>query len=365
MSYTKPPSFDVTALRVPIDPPSVEVAAAAAERLVDHSVVMPPGAAAATLGDLAVWLAATQNQVLPRQLINVRLVIFAGDHGVTGGGESESLSEPTGEKVRAALAELRGVNSLAAAHGVTVRVLDLAVDDDFDDLAEESRAALQAYKVRRRSGAIDVEDALSQCEVHTALAAGAAVAHEEIAAGAQLLISGELGGENLTSAAASVAATLGLPASSVVGRGGGIDDSALQRTTAVIASALSRAGDRVGDPMTALAALGSADLAASTGYLLTAARCGIPALIGGLPATASALIADAIAAGAAAWFTAGHRSANDPAQALALTQLGLTPLINRTLPFGEGSGAVAAVPLLRSAAAMLIQTALPSDLTLD
>ncbi|CAN5697521.1 hypothetical protein BH09ACT8_BH09ACT8_32970 [soil metagenome] len=73
---------------------------------------------------------------------------------------------------------------------VTVRVFDLGVDDEFADLTEQSRAALRAYNVRRRS---DADDALAEDEVHTALAAGAAVAHEEIAAGAQLLISGDLG----------------------------------------------------------------------------------------------------------------------------------------------------------------------------
>ena len=73
------------------------------------------------------------------------------------------------------------------------------------------RAALTEHKVRRSSGAIHLEDALTPDETRAALAAGAAVAREEIAAGAQLLISGDMGIGNTTPAAALIAAGLGLP----------------------------------------------------------------------------------------------------------------------------------------------------------
>jgi nicotinate-nucleotide--dimethylbenzimidazole phosphoribosyltransferase len=334
----------------------------AAERLANFASISP--GAASRLSDVAVWIAATQNQVPPRQLTNVRLVIFAGDHGVASGDLMAPLSTTTGAMVRAALTEQLGINSLAAAHGVTVRVLDLGVDDDFADLTEGSRAALQAYKVRRSSGAIDVADALSAHEVHAALAAGVAVAHEEIAEGAQLLISGDLGNDDSIPATALIAAALRLPASEVVTAGSGPDDVVRQLKIALVDTALSRLGERASDPIATLAALGGADLAASTGYLLTAARCGVPALLDGPIAVACGLTADRIAAGAAAWFTTGHRPSN-PAQVLAQDELGLTPVVDLDQLLVAGAGAVAAVPMLRSAVAMLIQTALPSDLTPD
>ncbi len=353
-----PEQLDVAAFREPIPPPSPEFAAAAATRLA--GLATPPGALG-RMGDAGVWLAAAQGAVPPRQLANVRLTIFAGDHGVAGHGVSAFPSAITAATVRAALNGQLGVSSLAAAHGVAVRVLDLGVDDDFGDLAPDVRATLQAYKIRRSSGAIHLEDALTQHEVLAALSAGADVAIQEIRAGGQLLISGDLGIGNTTPAAALVAAGLGLPAGEVVGRGSGIDDKALRHKTTVIDTALARVGDRATDPVATLAALGSADLAASTGYLLTAARLGVPALLDGLMAVACALTADRIAPGAAAWFIAGHRS-TEPAQSLALDKLGLAPILDLEMRLGEGSGAVAAVPLLRSAAAMLISTALLSEL---
>ncbi|CCH69628.1 Nicotinate-nucleotide--dimethylbenzimidazole phosphoribosyltransferase [Phycicoccus elongatus Lp2] len=288
-------------------------------------------------------------------------MIFAGDHGVAAHGVSAFPPAITGAMVRTFLAGRAGVSALATAHGVAVRVLDLGVDEDFDDLDTATRAALTTYKVRRGSGAIHLEDALSAVETRQALDAGAAVAREEIAAGAQLLLGGDMGIGNTTPAAALVAAALGLPASEVVGRGTGIDDDVLAHKTAVLDAALARAGHRVEDPVETLTSLGSADLAATTGYLLAAARAGVPVLLDGLMSVACALTADRIDPGAAAWFAAGHRS-TEPAQSLALSKLGLEPLLDLGLRLGEGSGAVAAVPVVRSASALLRDVALLSEL---
>ncbi len=92
-----------------------------------------------------------------------------------------------------------------------------------------------------------------------------------------------------------------------------------------------------------------------------AAEAGVPVLLDGLMSVACALTAERIAPGTAAWCVAGHRSP-EPAQTLALARLGLDPLLDLGMRLGEGSGAVAAVPLLRSAVALLNDVALLSDL---
>ncbi|KAJ1684193.1 hypothetical protein LUZ63_020486 [Rhynchospora breviuscula] len=211
--------------------------------------------------------------------------------------------------VRTFLTGRAGVSALARAHGVRVRVLDIGVDDDLEGVPAE----VTAHKVRRGSGAIHLEDALTPEETARALRAGAEVAREEVAAGAQLLISGDMGIGNTTPSAALVAAGLGLPASEVVGRGTGVDDDGLRRKVEVLDAALARAGSRTDDPVDTLTALGSADLAATTGYLLAAAESGVPVLLDGLISVACALTAERVAPGSSAWFAAGHRS-TEPAQ---------------------------------------------------
>jgi nicotinate-nucleotide--dimethylbenzimidazole phosphoribosyltransferase len=337
-----------------IAPPSRASRSAATERLAGLAT---PAGALGRLGDLGVWLAAAQDEVPPRPLDDVRLVIFAGDHGVAAHGVSAYPSAITAAMVRTFVAGRAGVSALAAAHGVRVRVLDLGVDDDLPDVP----AAVTAHKVRRASGAIHLEDALTTEETQQALAVGHRAALDEVADGAQLLLSGDMGIGNTTPAAAMVAAALGLPAEDVVGRGTGIDDAALRVKQDVVRRALARAGDRAHDPVETLTALGSADLAATVGYLVAAAESGTPVLLDGLMSVACALTAERLAPGAAAWFAAGHRS-TEPAQSLALEKMGLEPVLDLGLRLGEGSGAVAAVPVLRSAVALLRDVALLSEL---
>lgn len=337
-----------------VTPPSTATRGAAAERLA--AMATPPGALG-QLGELGVWVAATQGRVPPEPVENVRAVIFAGDHGVADHGVSAFPKAITPAMVRTFLAGKAGVSVLAAQHGVSVRVLDLGVDDDLAGVDP----SVTAFKVRRSSGAIHLEDALTTEQTLQAIAAGETVAAEEIAAGAQLLISGDMGIGNTTPASALIAASLGLPASEVTGRGTGIDEAGLLHKTDIVQQAINRAGARTSDPVETLTALGSADLAASAGFMAAAARAGVPVLLDGVISVAAAVMADRLAPGAVAWFAAGHRS-TEPAQSLALDKLGLEPILDLGMRLGEGSGAVAAVPIVRSAALLLADVAQLSDL---
>jgi nicotinate-nucleotide--dimethylbenzimidazole phosphoribosyltransferase len=339
-----------------VRPPSPEVRAEATERLAGLAT---PAGALGRLGDLAVWVAATQGAVPPEPVDRVRAVIFAGDHGVADHGVSAYPKAVTPAMVRTFLSGRAGVSVLAAQHGVTVRVLDIGVDDDLDGVD----SAVQAFKIRRGSGAIHVEDAMTTAETRAALDAGAAVAAEEIAAGAQLLISGDMGIGNTTPAAALIAASLGVPAAEVTGRGTGVDEAGLAHKIDIVQAALDRAGDRVDNPSDTLTAIGSPDIAAAAGFMVAAAHAGVPVLLDGVISVASALMAERLAPGTAEWFAAGHRS-TEPAQTLALDKLGLVPVLDLGMRLGEGSGAVAAVPIVRSAALLLRDVALLADLDL-
>ena len=349
-----------------VGPPSAEVAARAADRL--GALAIPAGALG-RLGDLGVWICATQGQVPPRELTDVRLVIFAGDHGVSAYGVSAYPAKITAAMVRTFVMGKATVSALAAAHDVRVRVLDIGVDDDLDGVDPEVREhKVREHKVRRGSGAIHLQDALTDEEARQALEAGATVAAEEIAQGAQLLLCGDMGIGNTTPAAALVAAGLGLPATEVTGRGTGIDDLAVVHKQVIVQQALDRAGERSLDAFESLVALGSADLAAATGFMVAAARAGVPVLLDGVISVACALTAERLAPGSVGWFAAGHRS-TEPAQSLALEKLGLQPLLELDMRLrrlgGAGSGAVAAVPVLRSAVSVLRDVALLADLLPD
>lgn len=311
-----------------------------------------PKGALGRLEDLGAWVAACQGNCPPAPLDEVRAVLLAGDHGVVASGVAAYPAEITTAMVRTLVAGRAGMNVLAAQHGVPLRVLDIAVDEDLAGVPDD----VLAHKVRRSCGSIDVEDALTPEELEQAFAAGAAILREEQAAGAQLLIVGDLGIGNTTPSAALIASVLGLEAAAVVGRGAGLDDAGLARKVGVVQEALERTS-AITDPRARLAALGSADIAVAVSILLEAARAGIPVLLDGLVSAAEALVAESIEPGVSAWFRAGHRSP-EPAQPHALRALGLTPVLDLGMRLGEGSGAMTALPVLRSAVALLREVAL-------
>lgn len=335
-----------------ITPPDAEVHAEALARL---DALAKPVGALGKLEELGAFIAACQGKCPPKPLDNVRAVVLAGDHGCTAHGVSSYPSEVTVAMVHALLAGVAGMNVLANQHGVPVRVLDIAVDADLDVPAE-----VTAHKLRKSCGSIDRQDALTAAECETALETGALIAKEEIAAGAQLIIVGDLGIGNTTPAAALIASQVEITARNATGRGAGLDDEALENKAKFIRKALTRAAD-ITDPTHRLAALGSADIAVATGIYIEAARQGVPILVDGVVSAAEALMADAIEPGVHSWMIAGHRSV-EPAQQYALEKLSLEPLVDLQLRLGEGSGAMAALPLVHSGVAIIREMALLADL---
>ncbi|MGH3523845.1 MAG: nicotinate-nucleotide--dimethylbenzimidazole phosphoribosyltransferase, partial [Mycobacterium sp.] len=275
-----------------------------------------------------------------------RVVVFAGDHGVAHSGVSAYPPEVTSQMVANIAGGGAAINALADVAGATVRVADLAVD------ADALSPQIGAHKVRRGSGDIAVEDALTAAETSDAIDAGRQIADQEVDGGADLLIAGDMGIGNTTAATVLVAALTDIEPVAIVGYGTGIDDTGWARKTAAVRDALFRATPVASDPAALLRCCGGADLAAIAGFCAQAALRRTPLLLDGMAVTAAALVAERLAPGARLWWQAGHRS-TEPAHALALAQLGLDPILDLRMRLGEGTGAALALSVLRSAVAAL------------
>ncbi|MEU3992668.1 nicotinate-nucleotide--dimethylbenzimidazole phosphoribosyltransferase [Streptomyces platensis] len=308
---------------------------------------VPPGALG-RLDELGEWLAAAQQQVPVRPVERPRVLLFAGDHGVAELGVSARPAGGTRDLVRAVLDGASPAAVLARNTGAQLRVVDLAVDCDPEELPEE----VTRHRVRRGSGRIDVEDALTAEEAETAFRAGMAIADEEADAGTDLVVLGDLSVGGTTVASTLIAALCGTDASVVTGRGGaGIDDLAWMRKCAAIRDALRRARPVLGDQLELLATVGGADLTAITGFLLQSAVRRTPVILDGVVSAACALVAQRVAFRAPDWWLAGQAS-GEPAQAKALDRIALNPLLDHGVTAGEGTGALLALPLVQAAAAL-------------
>ncbi|HKS44554.1 MAG TPA: nicotinate-nucleotide--dimethylbenzimidazole phosphoribosyltransferase [Amycolatopsis sp.] len=318
-----------------------------AEALRRHATLLKPVGSLGRLEELGAWVAACQAKVPPRPFSRPRVIVFAADHGIAAKGVSAYPPEVTARRVSALLEGGGVTNALARVGGAGVRVIDVGVDAD---------TPLTGFKVRRGSGAIDVEDALTAEEVEAALRAGIEVADAEVDSGADLLIAGDLGVGASTPSSVLVAALTGTEPVAVVGRGSGIDDTTWMRKAAAIRDALRRARAVLTDPVALLRTSGGADLAAIAGFLAQAAVRRTPVLLDGLTAGAAALVAEELAPGARSWWLAAHRCA-EPAHDLVLTHLDLKPVLDLDIRLGEGSGAAAALPLLAMATRLLTEVA--------
>ncbi|MDV6300267.1 nicotinate-nucleotide--dimethylbenzimidazole phosphoribosyltransferase [Dietzia maris] len=334
----------------PVHPPSHSVAEEARAR---HLTLTKPATSLGRLEELSVWVSSCQEACPPRPLDRARVVVFAGDHGVAEHGVSAFPREVTLQMADNIVGGGAAVSVLARMAGATVRVADMA-------MSAERPGGLDDHKIRRSSGSIDREDALTTDEVRAAIAAGRRIADEEVDSGADLLIAGDLGIGNTTPATVLTCLVTGREPVELVGRGTGIDDEGWMRKTAAIRDAMFRASGDLRDPVAMLRKVSGADLAAMAGFLAQAAVRRTPCLLDGSVVTSAALMAEALAPGARQWWTAGHRSA-EPAHTAALTYLSLEPILEHSMRLGEGSGAVAALPVVHNAVAILTQMATFAD----
>ncbi|CUU60099.1 nicotinate-nucleotide--dimethylbenzimidazole phosphoribosyltransferase [Parafrankia irregularis] len=338
------------------DVPELDQEAMAAARR-RHGILTKPPGALGRLEDLSIWLAGVQGTCPPRPPGRIRVIVIAGDHGIAAAGVSAFPSEVTAQMVANFAAGGAAVNVLARQVGASVRVVDVAVDTPEPTApgGVDGTAPPERYRIRRASGRIDQDDALTSAEVSAAFAVGRLIADEEIDAGADLLIPGEMGIGNTTAAAAVIGTLLDLEPAEVVGRGTGIDDQRWMIKVAAIRDAMRRAR-HAGNALSVLRVAGGADLAALAGLLVQAGVRRTPVVLDGVIVCAAALAAETIVPGARQWWIAGSRSP-EPAQRFVLNRLGLEPLVDAGLRLGEGTGALLAVPMLLAAQRTLAEMA--------
>ena len=305
-----------------------EVARTAAQARADD--ILRPAGALARLDELAVWVAGWQGRDRPSIEQPVAL-IFAGDHGVVAEGVSAYPSDVTASMVAAIEQQVATISALAREAGAAVRVLDTGVG--------------------RPTGNLAVEPALDDARLREAMSSGRSAVAEAIDDGADLIALGEMGIGNTTPAAAICASLLGGDGRDWVGRGAGVDDDGLARKQRAVNRALTRVGDRP-DPARVMAELGGTELAAIAGATIEARRRSVPVILDGYICTAAVLPLHQAHPGVLDHCQVGHRSA-EPGHGALLAAIGKTPILELDLRLGEGSGAVAAIPLIRMACAAL------------
>ena len=300
------------------------------------------------LEDLGVRLAGIRGFV-PRSL-DAAIVVAAGDHGVAAEGVSAYPSEVTAQMVLNFAAGGAAINVLARQAGARLVVVDAGV------VSPVEADGVRALRLGPGTASFAAGPAMSEAQARRGLDAGAELVAE--LAGVDVVALGEMGIGNTSSASALAAALLAVEPEAVCGRGTGLDDAGVVRKVDAVRRGLAANPSR--EPLAVLAGLGGFEIAVLAGVVLGCARSRVAVLLDGFITTAAALVAVRLEPAAAEVLVASHRSP-EPGHALLLDALGLEPLLDLGLRLGEGSGAALALPLLRSAVAILAEMATFAD----
>lgn len=303
---------------------------------------------------LSIRLAGITRQMRP-QLSPRTVIICAGDHGITAEGISAYRSDVTAQMVRNFLAGGAAINVLARQFGINVIVVDIGVASD---LPEHPR--LRSHKLAYGTHNFAKQPALSRQQAVAAIEVGIRVASDEIAHGARLLLTGDMGIGNTTPSSAIAAVVTELPVSQVTGMGTGIGILGWRRKCEVIEQALALHLPDPHDPIDVLSKVGGFEIGAIAGLIIGAAAARVPIVLDGLITTAGAAIAAMLCPATKSFMIAGHRGV-EPGHGALLDYLDLLPVLELDLALGEGTGAALAVPVLESAVATLNEMATFED----
>lgn len=283
----------------------------------------PPGALG-RMEDLAIWYAGWRGDEKP-QISSPQVIVFAGNHGVAARGVSAFPAEVTAQMVANFEHGGAAINQLAQTYGARLDVHALSLEIPTADFT--------------------TEPAMSEAVLVDALRTGWDAVHSD----SDVLVVGEMGIGNTTSAAALAAACFGGDAQDWVGRGTGVDDSGLSIKTRVVEEGLSLHQPHE-DGLEILRCLGGRELAAMAGAIARARHLRVPVVLDGFICCAAAGCLHKLSASALDHCVAGHLSA-EGAHSDLLAALGKDPLISLGLRLGEASGGTLALGILKAAVA--------------
>ena len=303
--------------------PMTDADAVAGAQARNGQLTKPPGALG-RLEDLAIWYAGWRGTDRP-SLNAPQIIVFAGNHGVAAKGVSAFPPEVTEQMVLNFQHGGAAINQLAKTFGAKMDVHALSLDTPTADFTQGP--------------------AMTEVEVCAAIQSG----WDAVDANTDLLVTGEMGIGNTTSAAAIGTALLGGNAADWTGRGTGVEGAVLQAKTDVVAAGVALHGGK-GDGLDVLAALGGRELAAMAGAILRARSLRIPVILDGFICTAAATCLHVTQDGVLDHTVAGHQS-DERAHARMLEALGKAPLLQLGLRLGEASGGALAIGVLQGAIA--------------
>lgn len=281
-------------------------------------------------------------RVTKLEITQPTVVVFAGDHGIADEGVSIAPSAVTQQMVLNFIAGGAAVNCFCRANDVALKVVDcgilLPVEHQSDDFIVQ--------RLGTRTNNFAQQAAMTAEQVNEGISLGRQVVKTIIESGSNLVMFGEMGIGNTSSASAILAALSNRPVAECVGRGTGISDQQYAKKVTLVAQGVERCAGQ--DVYKVLEHVGGYEIVQMVGAYLEATEQKTPVLVDGFIATAAAYAATQLNPQCRDYMIFAHQS-HEAGHKYMLEELHAEPLLDLSLRLGEGTGAVLAVPLIRAA----------------
>ncbi|MEZ9289635.1 nicotinate-nucleotide--dimethylbenzimidazole phosphoribosyltransferase [Vibrio lentus] len=277
------------------------------------------------------------------------IIIFAGDHGIADEGVSIAPSAVTQQMVLNFLSGGAAINCFCAVNNVDITVVDtgilLPVESDSDMFISQ--------RLGPRTNNFANEAAMSLQTVERGIELGTELVSRTISNGTNIIMFGEMGIGNTSSASAILSALANRTAVECVGLGTGINNEQLARKVAVVEQGVARCkgidAKEVKDIKEVLAQVGGYEIVQMVGAFLGAYQNRTPVLVDGFIVSVAAYVATLIEPSCRDYMIFAHRS-EESGHKILLELLDAEPLLDLGLRLGEGTGAALAMPIIRAAA---------------
>ena len=277
------------------------------------------------LEDLAIWMAGWQKKLKPT-MKNPYCLVFAGNHGISNRGVSAYPSKVTYQMVENFKKGGAAINQLCDLANIKLSVIPIDLDKPTKDFSEGI--------------------AMKKKEVFSAMQLG----FNSVPSHCDLLVLGEMGISNTSSATAISCALFNEPVKLMTGIGTGLNKNQLSKKIEIIKGALKLHGKNFKDPISILSCYGGREIAAIAGSIISARLKSIPVLLDGFICTAAASSLILFDKMILDHCRISHLS-SEQGHAIVLRKLKMEPILDLKLRLGEGSGAATASLILKAALA--------------
>lgn len=313
-----------------------------------------PQGSLGVLEELSIKVAGIMENPLPR-ITEKTVIVMAGDHGVVEEGVSAYPQEVTPQMVYNFLRGGAGINVIAQHVGAQVRVVDMGVAADL-----EANPELIIKKIGYGTKNMTKGPAMTREEAIASIEAGIDIVGKEVAKGASIIGTGDMGIGNTTPSTAILAAFSKLPVSEIVGRGTGVDDESLNKKIKAIETALEVNQPDPNDAIDVLSKVGGFEIGGLAGCIIGAAVNRVPVVIDGFISGAAALVASKLEPKTIDYMIASHVSV-EPGHKKILQLIGLWPMLYMDMRLGEGTGAALGISMVEAACKVLCEMATFSE----